>query len=161
MPILNEKFYKNLDKKIDTIPTREEAENYVQQAFQPVIDQLEALMDKVVTPLLTQLRGYIGEASAITAILNPPQDPMAIIPWVNDVVKVFLARIELMKIQIQPYLLQYEAAKEMLEGLPSEVTELTTHFTEKMAEKGWDVPVPPITFPDLPELPDIPDILKD
>lgn len=161
MPILNEKFYENLDKKIDTIPTKEEAEEYIQQAFQPIIDQLQSLMDKVVNPLLAQLKGYIGEASAITQLLDYPTDPMQIIPWVEATVAAFLARIELMKVLIQPYLLEYNAATEIINGFPSEIATLQTHFEEKMQEKGWDVSVPTITMPTLPPLPEIPPILLD
>lgn len=161
MPILNEKFYENLDKKIDTIPSREEAEKFVAQAFQPVIDQLKSVTDKVLTPLLAQLNAYIGEANMIALLMNPPTDPMKCIPWINAAVDAFSARINLMKVQIQPFLLQYEAAKEIINGMPSEVAQLQSHFGEKMSEKGWDVPTPTIVFPPLPTLPDIPDILKD
>ena len=100
MPLINEQFYANLDAKIDAIPSEAEAELFVKQAFEPIQQQLDATLSKVVTPLMTQLNAYIGEASLIANILNPPTDPMAIIPWVQGVVEVFTARANLIKMQI-------------------------------------------------------------
>lgn len=160
MPLLNEQFYANLDAKIDAIPSEAEAELFVRQAFEPIQQQLDATLSKVVTPLMTQLNAYIGEAALIQNVLNPPSDPMAIIPWVQAVVQVFTARAKLIKTQIQPYLTQYQAAQEIVSGMPAEVSKLQNHFNSKMQEKGWNVSAPSITFPTLPALPPIPPIIQ-
>lgn len=160
MALLNKKFYENLDAKIDTIPSEKEAEDYIKQVFEPIQKQLDTLSEKIVTPLQQTVNAYVGEANIILTLLDPPSDPMAIIPWVNGVVSSFTAKLETMKQQIKPYLDQYEAAQEMTSGLPSEVSTLETHLRYKIDEKGWKVDVPSIVYPTLPPLPPIPDVLK-
>lgn len=160
MTIINQQFYKNLDAKIDAIPSREAAEDFIQQVFAPIQKQIDSTSNNIVTPLITNLNAYIGEANAIANVMNPPSDPMAIIPWVQAVVSVFTARLDLMKAQIQPYLTQYATAQEVFTGLPNEVATLQTHFEQKMAEKGWNVQVPSITYPTLPPLPSLPPLLQ-
>ena len=161
MAIINEQFYENLDKKIDTIFTEEEAEEFVEQTFQPVIDQMSSVVNQVSDPLMESLQAYIGEANMIAKTLDPPTDPLDCIPWINKVVDVFTARITLIKKQIKPYLLQYNAAKDLINGMTSEINNLQSHFNSKMNEKGWETRSPSISFPTLPQLPDIPSILID
>ena len=159
MPLLNEDFYKKLDEKIDHIPTQEEAQEFVKQAFEPIQKQLNDAMRKIYTPLEEKITAYVGEVNVLLTLMNPPQDPMAIIPWVNGVVESFTARIKTIKAQVKPYLLQYQAAQETISGLPNEASQLQAHLEKRAEEKGWNIRVPQIVIPQIPPLPPIPSIL--
>lgn len=160
MPILNQQFYNNLDKKIDAIPSKKDAEDFIKQAFAPIQKQLDDTIGKLYNPLIKKVKAYTGEANVLLTLMNPPQDPLAIIPWVNGVVQYFTARLNTMKVAIGPSLDQYETAQNVLAELPAEYSKLKAHLERKIKEKGWDLQVPSILIPTLPPLPPIPPILK-
>lgn len=160
MPILNQKFYDNLDKKIDALPSEEEAKKFIEQAFKPIEKQTKDVIDKVYKPLETLITAYTGEANLLLALMDAPTDPMKVIPWVNKVVDAATARLNLIKVQVSPLVKQYDTAQQLVNGLPSEVQKLQQHLGEKAQEKGWNIDIPGVPMPDLPVLPPIPDILK-
>lgn len=160
MALLNKEFYEKLDKKIDAIPSQEDAKAFVKQAFEPIQKQLNDTISKLYNPLNEKLTSYIGEVNAIQLLLNPPTSPDAVVEWAPKVISAFSARINTIKTQIKPYVMQYSAAQEALSGLPAEAETLKSHLERKIKEKGWNVIVPQIIVPTLPPLPPIPSILK-
>lgn len=160
MPILNQQFYDNLDKKIDAIPSEAEAEAFIKQAFEPIQKQLDDTIGKLYNPLIKKVNAYVGEANILLTLMSPPQDPLEIIPWVNGVVSFFSARLNTMKVELGPSLDQYNTAQNVLTALPNEALRLKAHLEAKIREKGWSTQVPSIIVPVLPPLPPIPPILK-
>ena len=161
MPVLNETFYKNLDAKIDTIPSREEAEEFIKQAFKPIEKQLADLMDNIWTPIETKINVLVAEVQVILAVLNLPTSPDDVVTWAKSVADAYTAMLNTMKAELKPYLKQYNTMAETLNGFPSEIVKLQEHLQEKSIEKGWNIVIPTIPIPDVPPLPPLPAQLVD
>lgn len=158
---INQEFYDSLDKKIDSIPTQEEAEKFIVNALDPIQKQAQDMIDKVWTPVEKKLSPYLAYFNLIQSLASPPTSIDAVIGYLKKVASAYTAYFQVIKTEIQPYLEMYDNATAFIGTIPPEITRLQSHLKEKITEKGWDIDVPDIPIPTIPPLPPIPPILKE
>ena len=158
---INKEFYEKLDKAIDTIPSKEEAEKFIDSVLVQAQKQALDTLNKVWAPVEKKLSPYLAYYELIKPIINFSVSITSIVDFAKAVIKAYTGYIEIIKAEISPYITMYENAEEYLLSVPPEIQKLQAHLKAKIAEKDWDVDVPDVTFPILPPLPPIPDILKE
>ena len=159
MPILNKEFYARLDSAIDTLPTREEAEKFINSTFTAIQEQATQMYTKVWTPIEEKLNPYLAYFQIIQNLASPPASLDAVLSYLSTVASAYTAYFKVIKAELAPYIKMYNNAQEFLGEIPTEVSKLQNHLKDKIAEKGWDLTVPDISYPTIPPLPPIPPII--
>ena len=160
---LTEDYFKALNDKIDNLPTKDEAEAFVQDELVALGDMATGVVNKVtptieeelnkINPYVEQVQGVVDSITGLSVSLSPDSILAAITTAVAQPLKQYHIKIQTMMREMKPPTDMYITMTETVGEIATNVGSLQEHLQAKLQEKEWDIPVPEIPIPEVPDIP--------